>query len=313
MIFENPQFLNLIWLVFISIGIGFLFFNRRKYLIKTIGKVELIKSFSRLELRFEKLKIFVMSLIIAMLVLTMAGPLQETSKYLKEGTVEVICLVDVSRSMGSHDFGNKSRLDRSKEIMKSLFQWLNGNDMGIVTYAGSYFIAAPLTNDYTALSFIIDEWIDINSVQKSGSNLFDPMQFVLKGHVFKDNNKTKIVLLFSDGGGTETLTHVSDAAFLFKRYSQHFQTIVIGLGSLQGVDIVNATGQAEITKLQEKALIRLAQDCGGKYLNGNKDIDLSADIIGKLKDSEKMTEGYIPRFQIPLLSALGLFLFVLFL
>ena len=63
---------------------------------------------------------------------------------------EILLAVDLSRSMLAPDV-SPSRLDRAKLLIQSLLEKLAGERVGLVVFAGTSFLQAPLSADYEIL------------------------------------------------------------------------------------------------------------------------------------------------------------------
>jgi Ca-activated chloride channel family protein len=63
---------------------------------------------------------------------------------------EILLAVDLSRSMLTPDV-KPSRLDRTKLLIQSLLEKLGGERVGLVVFAGTSFLQAPLSADYEIL------------------------------------------------------------------------------------------------------------------------------------------------------------------
>jgi Ca-activated chloride channel family protein len=91
--------------------------------------------------------------------------------HLRAGTLDVVMVMDVSKSMAAEDYGSNSRLDQARQMARHMLTRLRGNRVGLVTYAGISFRQADLTDDLDALDFILEHWVSIDSVSVGGSNL----------------------------------------------------------------------------------------------------------------------------------------------
>jgi probable phosphoglycerate mutase len=80
-------------------------------------------------------------------------------------------IIDVSKSMGAEDYPPLSRLDKAREIILQMVPQLHGNRVALVTFAGNSFRQAELTEDFTALEYILKHWVHLDSAGMSGSAL----------------------------------------------------------------------------------------------------------------------------------------------
>ena len=78
---------------------------------------------------------------------------------LRAGSLDVVMIIDVSKSMGAEDYHPDSRLNKVREIILEMLPQLRGNRVGFVTFAGNSFRQAELSEDFTALEFILKHWV----------------------------------------------------------------------------------------------------------------------------------------------------------
>ena len=74
------------------------------------------------------------------------GALKET---VKRRGIDVVVVLDASRSMLARDVA-PDRMARAKLELEALLGGLQGDRVGLVTFAGSAFVQMPLTSDYAA-------------------------------------------------------------------------------------------------------------------------------------------------------------------
>ena len=193
--------------------------------------------------------------------------------HLRAGMLDVVMVMDVSKSMAAEDYGSNSRLDQARQMARHMLTRLRGNRVGLVTYAGISFRQADLTDDLDALDFILDHWVSIDSVSVGGSNLPTALQTGFE--LFEtDVEREKLLLLFSDGG-TEPET-LSDT--LAQASQKGIRMVVFGLGNTQPsripqydkrkqfVSYLKADGKVLTTRLNEGVLQRVAEGANGTYL-----------------------------------------------
>lgn len=193
--------------------------------------------------------------------------------YLPEGSVDVVMLLDVSKSMAAEDYGPKSRLDMAREVARHMLTELRGNRVGLVTYAGISFRQADLTKDFEALDFILQQWVSIDAVRVGGSDLKQAVETGLE--VFdQDVDREKLMILFSDGG-TE---HAGLASTLNKVAQHGVKMVALGFGNdhlsripqydaqkkFQGY--LKSGGQVVTSRLNEGALQQVASGARGAYI-----------------------------------------------
>jgi Ca-activated chloride channel family protein len=291
---------------------------RKEAILKEFGDLDLLSQFSRLRLNqripYRAVPIF---LSFAILIAITARPLLYVNSHqVKKGSLDVVTVMDLSRSMQAEDCGpNMTRIDMAKNILLELLPDLTGNRMGIVTFAGKSFPQAELTDDFQALRFVLNNWVTPDSAPAEGSNVMKALAEAVG--LFENDDRKKIILLFSDGGHVpqnnlgESLAEIG---------TKGISVCSIGLGSLEGSRIpvyendkfkewFKLNGEEVVTRLNEEILENISQATGGKYFR----ISSGNEIKGIFKDprviGEKILLAKKEVFQIPLaFSILLLFL-----
>lgn len=121
----------------------------------------------------------------------------------KSEGVELMLLVDVSKSMLAEDV-RPSRLEHAKKEIMSLLDMLSGDKVGMIAFAGSSVLLSPLTNDKAALKMFIES-LSTESVETQGTEIGPALKEAQaafeRGGIQADEKSraTKVVLLISDG------------------------------------------------------------------------------------------------------------------
>jgi len=206
--------------------------------------------------------------------------------------IDIIVALDCSKSMLATDI-NPTRLDRAKREVYDLLTLLQGDRIGLVAFAGTAFLQAPLTLDYTgfhifltALSpdFLPVGGTDIPAAISTSLSAFDPK-----------TNSEKAVILITDGENTGEVDPMEAAKAAEKAGVKLF---CIGVGSQDGVPIPNGeegfqkdvNGNIVLSKLDEDTLKKIAVLTGGTYVRsiaGDMDLDViyTKEIRGKMERS----------------------------
>jgi Ca-activated chloride channel family protein len=87
---------------------------------------------------------------------------------------DVLILVDVSKSMLANDLP-PSRLQRAKLAAEDLVRQLGGDRIGVIAFAGTAFLQAPITADHTAVLTAIQE-LDPEIIPQPGTNICAALQ-----------------------------------------------------------------------------------------------------------------------------------------
>lgn len=161
------------------------------------------------------------------LVLALADPrIPYGATTLKTGVLDAIILIDISQSMLAEDYAPQSRLAIARDLTHQLLAELEGNRIGLVTFGSSSFRQAELTEDYQALKFIVDHWVEVNAAGMGGSDLVKAIATGLAMYEPAGQHE-KLMLILSDGGADRPDLE----AVLAKAADQGVKIIAFGLGS----------------------------------------------------------------------------------
>lgn len=126
----------------------------------------------------------------------------ESEQKLYRRGVDVMVLLDVSRSMLARDIA-PNRLERAKlSIREDLLPALGGDRIGLIAFAGSPSLKCPLTNDYGFFRLALDD-IGVGSVPRGGTLIGDAIR--LARDSFDEKLDThKVIVLITDGEDHES-------------------------------------------------------------------------------------------------------------
>lgn len=266
----------------------------------------------------------------ACLMYALARPvIQDGTKSIAQGTVDVIAVADVSRSMAAMDYEGKvpqsavarrliedgkvvdrkedtgTRLEMVRHVMLDhLLSALNGNQLGIVSYAGEAFPQAFLTRDGSALRWVIDRGITISSAPGEGSDIGKALELAIAMFdADSDEKHERILILFSDGGNT-TEDPNKFVEFFRDVKSRNIKVIVVALGNIMPSKIpvsklaadddfakgllengkrwLEINGEIEKTGMDASFLQALANKAGAKFIHLKDATDLNVlNEVGK--------------------------------
>ena len=228
---------------------------------------------------------------------------------------EVLIAVDLSRSMLAQDV-KPSRLDRSKLLITSLLDGLKGERVGLVLFAGTAFLQAPLSSDYEVLREFLPA-LNPDYLPEGGSNYKAMLEASMQA--FGTSTADRYLIVLSDGEST-----VDDWKELTPALkTKGIRVIGLGVGTAQGSFIPDAggglmkdeRGAVVMSRLNSSTLQELAQVTGGAYTDASSWVDLPA-LLRKTVDAgrkgefaEKNTARLVERFQWFLAPGLLLLLF----
>ena len=224
---------------------------------------------------------------------------------------DVLIAVDTSRSMLANDV-KPNRLERAKFAAQDLINSLEGDRLGLIAFAGSAFLQAPLTVDYTAVFSALNE-LDTNIIPLGGTDIAEAIRTAADAFG-KGESQSRCLVLFTDG---EDLG--ADAIDAARKAAGTMRIFTVGVGSADGSlipvpgeeggtqFIKGPDGQFVKSRLDEKTLAAIAEATGGFYSrlqNGPADMHrLVAEGLGKMKEQEidaRLSHRPIERYQWPL-------------
>lgn len=330
--FLNP---TVLWLVAIVPPLGgllvYLAYKRKDQFIKEFGEPRLVmRNSASIPPQRYLLKGISVFVALAALIVAVARPAIENGyTELPRGTVDVIAVVDVSRSMAVQDYkgaipgpdyAGGTRLDMARYlILNDVIGSLRYNRLGVVSYAGDPLPQAFISDDLPALRWILKRALTISSAPGEGSEL--GKAFKLAFELFdldSDDNHRKIIVLFSDGGndsGMETLAEV-----ISECKKRNIEVIIAGLGKptpsaipisqLSQQDRIQyrdkqwyeVDGEVQMSALEENTLLWLKNALGARYVRVVQPSDFA---IGNLVSRVEVTrhKGREEVFIYPLMLA----------
>jgi Ca-activated chloride channel family protein len=324
LIFDNPGFLNLLFLFIVLIPIQIIRYRKCR------GKAALFAAaapsdrrkplLSELRLRMIMSDLLFI-LFLAFLVVALAGPrwgLRVVTDY-RRG-VDIVLAFDLSRSMDVQDAlqgqGNISRLERGMEIAQELTANLGDIRLGTAIGKGRGVVAVPLTYDSeVVLNFL--HTLDSQNITGSGTNLESLLDAAIGA--FQDFNPSRRgIILFSDG---EALSGSLQRAIERARRTG-ITVSAVGLGSDEGGFVPVERGPAspdgfllgpdgrEVISLRHAdSLRRGAERTGGVYIDGNRQ-DAARLLTGHVNSlaAETRLQGHRreanPRWQVFVIAAM---------
>lgn len=236
----------------------------------------------------------------------------ETAQF-PRGTVDVICVSDVSRSMAAQDYAGQTRgealaggtrLDMARQIIRDkLIPTLNSNQLGLVSFAGEAFDQAYPTDDYRALSYVVEHDMVMGSARGEGANIEAALKMALHYiDVDSDPSRHRLLIIFSDGGFDEESTKFSQ--ILAELEKRQVKVLLVGLGGrspvaipvkqlsardqyfMPGKTVLQMDGQTQLTARDDAALVKMAQRLKARYIR----LDSMADFQLEPEDFELVTQ-----------------------
>lgn len=226
---------------------------------------------------------------------------------------EVIIALDLSKSMLAEDV-KPSRLARSRLLVDNLLDYLRGERVGLVLFAGSAFTQSPLSSDYEVLREFLPE-LDPSYLPQGGTDYTAMIDTSLEAFGGAEAGQAdRYLIVLSDG---ESLSDDWQSRVEALKEAG-VRVIGLGVGTPQGAVIPDpeggvikdSNGSVVLSRLNASTLQALARRTGGVYRQADVWVDLAAllretvEAGRKGEFSEQRDRRPIERYQIPLFLAI---------
>lgn len=328
--FDQPDILNFLWIIPIywAVSVGY-----RRYKMLKLKKWVEPKIFEQLGQAVSsskrRTKRVLETLVVLFVLLALARPQwgQGVQKIKSRG-IEMMIALDVSNSMLAEDH-KPNRLEHAKKHIQKLLLQLGGDKVGLIAFAGSSALVAPLTNDYSSLLLFLDS-LNPDSISQQGTEFTTVLDQAAdgfqRGGVANDENGrvAKVLLIASDGED-------QNPKGVFQRAKQladkGFRIFTLGFGTEKGAPIPerdergylkgykkDRQGQVVLSQAHDDFLRKLADSGQGSYYHATftgeelEKISKDLDRLEKADFETKTISNAQEIYQVPLLLA---FLFAL--
>jgi Ca-activated chloride channel family protein len=227
--------------------------------------------------------------------------------------LDIIVALDTSRSMLAKD-AVPDRLDKAKYAAIDLMRLAKSDRLGLVAFAGTGFLQAPLTVDDHAFAQALNA-VSVGVIPQGGTSLSAAIKTTMAAFE-KGNDNHKVMVLFTDGedhdADTETLDAAKEAA------DAGIRIFTIGVGTPEG-ELLQATddqgntafikdenGDVVKSRLNQTLLQKIATTANGFYLplQGadpmNTLYQRGIAPLPKSEESTRLTRVYQERYYWPL-------------
>ena len=300
-VFERPICLLLLWFVpLLALLLGYAY-KRKKQAARMFLVIPMLERLMPVldTGRFCR-KAFLLLLAFVFGIVAVAGPRFGTDyEVVSRNGVDVFILLDVSRSMLAEDVA-PNRLDRAKSDIQDLLNYIAGDRVGLIAFAGKPMIVVPLTTDHGFFLHVLRS-VDTDSAPRGGTAIGDAIRLALRA-MPPEADRERAIVLITDGEDQESmpLEAAKDAA------ERHVRILTIGLGNpVDGGRIpvrdpngnltyLKHDGQEVWSKMDETTLRDIARMTEGAYIAaGTRMFDLAqiyADSIGRMQGNVQQTE-----------------------
>lgn len=187
------------------------------------------------------------------------------------GAKIMVCL-DVSKSMLAEDVA-PNRLERAKADIRDLLPYLQGDQVGLIGFAGRATVFCPLTEDFGFFRLVLDD-VSHYSVARGGTQLAEPIRKAVDGFG-EASDLARAIILITDGEDHDSFPMEAAKAAA----ERGIKIVAIGFGDeVQGSEIrytdprTGATqtllyqGKPVISRLDGDTLRELASMTEGVYV-----------------------------------------------
>jgi len=255
---------------------------------------------------------------IACIILALARPVWGVTEQITAiRGISVMVVLDVSASMDAEDI-LPSRLDRAKLAIRELFANRQGDEVGLVLFAGNAFVQVPLTTDVISATNFVNA-ASTTSITNQGTAVGEALSLAIRTFDAQSLPFSTVILM------TDGENHEGDPLNAATELGELGVPVhVIGYGNpIDGVPIPirsedgelqtyksDRVGNLVLTRLDETVLQEIADLSGGTYQrateSGIEVIDLINTINaidgGTLEEQSQIRQ--VARFGIPVALAL---------
>ncbi len=257
-------------------------------------------------------------IVIALLIAILARPQSSVSwkNVTKEG-IDIVIALDISSSMLSKDF-TPNRVDAAKKVASEFIDSRPEDKIGLVIFSREALTEAPLTTDHSVIKNLFEDIrIDRPSMRPidDGTAIGDGLATAVN-RLNGDNNKSKVVILLTDGVNNTGSVAPQTAAEIAKVFNIRVYTIGVGTkGKAYGPAQVigdQYTYDYEPVEIDEDLLNQIATTTGGKYFRAtdNESLQKIYTEIDKMEKSKIEVKSFTERPEefLPLAEIAGLLL-----
>lgn len=219
--------------------------------------------------------------------------------------IDIAIALDISRSMTASDIA-PTRAEAAARGLNELLDHLQGDRVGLVTFAGSTFLRSPLTLDLGAIRQLVGQAQSEASLLRAGSNLAAALEEALRLLAIEGAAATQVIVIVTDGEG-QPPDRIENAIERVNRAGVRVYAVVAGTEA--GADIpANSAGGIEHTAVDRATLERIAERTGGQLRDTSTVAGLAVEFA-RLRQSqfdESTQSAPVERYQWLLGAALVL-------
>ncbi len=207
----------------------------------------------------------------------------------------IMIALDLSRSMRVQDV-KPDRLAQAKIVIYELLESMKNDRVGLIGFAGTPFLSAPLTIDHAAVRETVEQ-IDERWMPTGGSDISAAVRLATQA-LKETGQKNNALVLISDGEENEGELD----AIIADAERSGVTIIAIGVGTEDGGfvphpdfvgGLVDSAGNRILSRLQPDVLRKLANETGGRYVIAGRGADIPGMVLAATKglDAFEMDGG----------------------
>ena len=193
--FENSEYLYFLLLIPLFFYLFWLNEKRKRRLMLKMAKAEFVdKLLSEVSHGRVWLKFALAMTALAFMTIALSRP--QIGTRLKTNTlsgIEIVLALDVSNSMMAQDV-EPTRLDKAKQVVKTLSGKLKENKMALVVFAGNAFLQVPMSADNVSINMFLDA-VNTSMVPTQGTSISEALTVSQKSFSSQKGVKRAIVLI----------------------------------------------------------------------------------------------------------------------
>ena len=280
--FGEPVILILLIIIPATILLYFWYLKKKKQSAIKFSSIAVLKTAKKGTWFRQHLPFIILLLAVSLIIIGLADPMLPL-KTLQEG-VNVVLIIDDSGSMTANDY-QPTRLEAAKKSAEILINTLEEKDnVGIVLFESGATTAAYLT------PFKDNAIKKLHGIQqRQGRTAIGDGLTMGIDMAVSIPNKKKVAILLSDGVNNAGVV-TPDEAIAFAKENK-IQVYSVGMGSEAPVVLgYDFFGNPQYAELDEKTLMKIADETGGKYYKSVNDKTLAEVYENIGKDIEREWE-----------------------
>ncbi len=202
----------------------------------------------------------------------------------------IMIALDLSRSMRVQDV-KPDRLTQAKIVIYELLEAMKSDRVGLIGFAGTPFLNAPLTIDHAAVRETVEQ-IDEEWLPTGGSDIAAAVRLATQ-ELKETGQKNNALILISDGEENQGDLDV----IIAEAESSGVSIISIGVGTEDGGfvphpdfigGLIDSGGNRILSRLKPDVLRKLANETGGCYVIAGR----GADIPGMVRAATQGLDAF---------------------